>query len=45
MTLEQLFHQFLLEKQYIQNCAALTIKYFRQSYKAYRKFVQDEEIM
>src|ERR1041384_6233360 len=32
------------EKTYIQNCAPLTIKHFRSSYKTYRKFVQDDEV-
>jgi|ERR1041384_2537114 integrase/recombinase XerD len=44
MKLDTLFEQFLQEKTYIQNCAPLTIKHFRSSYKTYRKFVQDDEV-
>lgn len=44
MTLDELFEQFLLEKQYVQNCAPNSIKHFRSSYKTYRKFVQAGEV-
>jgi integrase/recombinase XerD len=44
MTLDELFEQFLLEKQYVQNCAPNTIKHFRGSYKTYRRFVQADQI-
>lgn len=44
MTLDQLFENFIQEKQYIQNCAPKTIRYFRQCYKAFRRIVQEEEM-
>lgn len=44
MTLDRLFEQFVLEKQYVQNCAPKTITHYRSSFKTYRRFVQADEV-
>lgn len=44
MTLDKLFEQFVLEKQYVQNCAPKTIIHYRSSFKTYRRFVQADEV-
>jgi integrase/recombinase XerD len=44
MTLDRMFENFVREKQYISNCTPCTIKFFRQSYKTFRRIVTDEEI-
>jgi site-specific recombinase XerD len=43
MTLDKLFEQFVLEKQYVQNCAPKTITHYRSPFKTYRRFVKDSE--
>lgn len=44
MTLDKLFEQFLMEKQYVQNCAPKTITHYRSAYKTYRRFVAGDEV-
>lgn len=44
MTLDKIFEQFLMEKQYVQNCAPLTIRHYRSAYQTYRRFVQESEV-
>jgi site-specific recombinase XerD len=44
MTLEQMFENFIREKQYIENCAPKTIKYFRQCFKTFRRIIADDEV-
>lgn len=42
--MEQMFEGFIREKQYIENCAPTTIKYFRQCFKTFRRIVADGEV-
>lgn len=42
--LDRMFESFIREKQYISNCTPCTIKFFRQSYKTFRRIVTEDEI-
>ncbi len=42
--LDQLFTLFLKEKQYMNNCTPRTIRFFQNSFNAFRKTFKGEEI-